>query len=562
MRRPVDVSYWLDDRPPLAVMLSSGIQQAAIIVVLVYPAIILGREMALPPAGAAALVSMSLVVAAASTVLQSLGRFGIGAGYLAPACSSVIFIAPCVLAARTGGAPLVAGMSIAAGLATVLLARLLPRLRALLPPEVAGTVAIIVGIAVALTGVRMLARTPDANAVVATAVTLCVAVGLSVWGKGMLRWTSVLSALCAGTLAAQPLGLLHWPESLDLGALPLLGLPSPPLDGLAFDPALLPAFLVVALAAALKTIGLVTTLQKMNDADWVRPDPRSIAGGVTAEGLTTVLSGLLGSIPPQSLGITNITIQAATGVTSRRIAYATAGICLVLACFPRGAALLLLIPGPVLAGILLQAGGLMLVSGMQVATSRLLDARRSFAVGLALVAAIGVEVVPNAGGLVPDWLRPLMTATALGTLVAIGLNAVLRIGIRKQVTMTVPAGEIPHAALEDFVNRAGRAWGARPEVMARAADILAWSLDAVVGFRLAEGEATVTLGFDEFRVDLSLSYRGPPIDLAAAAPSPEELLSEDAAAARLAGHMIRRRADRASVRHRDGVTQVSVRLDH
>jgi xanthine permease XanP len=155
-----------------------------------------------------------------------------------------------------------------------------------------------------------------------------------------------------------------------------------------------------------------------------------------------------------------------------------------------------------------------------------------------------------------------MTATALGTLLALLLNAVLRIGIRKQVTMTVPPGEVPHVQLADFITRAGRSWGARPDVIARTAELSAWCVDAIVGHRLAEGEVTVALGFDELRIDLQISYRGPPLDLAATPPTAEELLADDGGAAKLAGYMIGRRATRARIRQRDGTTQLSVVIDH
>ena len=57
--------------------------------------------------------------------------------------------------------------------------------------------------------------------------------------------------------------------------------------------------------------------------------------------------------------------------------------------------------------MLLQTGGLMLVNGMQVATSRMLDTRKSSR-SASPGPAIGVEAVPGVGRLVPDGLRPLM----------------------------------------------------------------------------------------------------------------------------------------------------------
>ena len=72
-------------------------------------------------------------------------------------------------------------------------------------------------------------------------------------------------------------------------------------------------------------------------------------------------------------------------------------------------------------------------------------------------------------------------------------------------------------------------------MIARTADLTAWCVDAIVGHGLAEGEVTVTLGFDEFRIDLGIAYRGRPLELVAAAPSADELLDDEDGAAKLAG---------------------------
>jgi NCS2 family nucleobase:cation symporter-2 len=456
-------------------------------------------------------------------------------------------------------------MTIFAGVVSALLARILYRIRSLLPPEVAGTVALITGLVVGLAGLRSLLVTPDGtpptpSAFAVAALTLAVSGGLSVWARGMLRFACVAIGMAAGCLLAWPLGLLHGDPAFDLASVPLVGLPSVSQAGWAFDPALVPVFAVAALAHVMKDIGMVTTLQKINDADWVRPDPRSIAGGVTGGGLALLLSGLLGA-HGTTLSATNVAIQQASGITSRVVAFGTAGICLLLACFPRAAAMLSQVPAPVVAGVLIHAGALMLMNGMALATSRMLDARRNFVIGIAVLAALASEAVPQLAGSSPAWLRPLLSATALGALTALGLNALLRIGIRREVSMAVPAAAIPEAAVADFATRAGAAWGARPAVVARTSELVSWCLDAIIQSGLAQGEVTVTLRFDEFRLDVLIRYHGLPIELRDHPPPPEALLEDDGAAL-LAGHMIRRRADRAAVRHRGGVTELRLAVDH
>jgi NCS2 family nucleobase:cation symporter-2 len=564
MRKPPDLTYGLDELPAPPVLISAALQQTAIIVVFVYPAIVLAQAAGASPTQAASMLSLAFLACGASALVQSAGRFGIGAGYLAPATGSAAFLAPSLIAMQMGGLALAAGMTIAGGAAMLLFARALQRARAFFPPEIAGAVVLIIGIAVTLAGVRTLLvapgqQPPSGAALGVAAVTLAIAVGLSVWGGGALRGACVLVALLAGTAMGASLGLLPL-DGADLAAVPLVGLPDAGHFGWRFDLALLPLFLVAALANSLKTVGLVTTLQKLNDADWVRPEPRSIAGGVAGDGAVTVLAGLLCTAAP-NVSATNVTIQAASGVTSRSIGYATAAFCVVLACFPRLSALLAQVPGPVIAAVLLHAGGLMLVNGMQLATSRMLDARKSFVVGFALVTTLAVEAIPDLAVWVPPEFRPYMSGTTLGTVVAIGLNAILRIGIRREMQIVLPARDVPHRELADFVERAGAAWGARRDVLTRVEEQIVWCVDSIAGFGLAQGDVRVRIGFDELRIDATIAYRGPPLELAQVAPTAEEMLTE-AGAAKLAGHMILKRATRASLRSRDGETELRLIFDH
>jgi hypothetical protein len=79
---------------------------------------------------------------------------------------------------------------------------------------------------------------------------------------------------------------------------------------------------------------------------------------------------------------------------------------------------------------------------------------------------------------------------------------------------------------------------------------------------VAEGEVTVTLGFGEFRIDLGIAYQVRPLELVETARGVNELLDDEAAAAKLAGHMIRCRATLASVRMRGDTTRLAIVIDH
>src|SRR6185312_11750142 len=98
---------------------------------------------------------------------------------------------PSMVAATLGGLPLVFAMTIVAGVVEMAVSRVLTKLRAILPPEVAGTVVFLVGMSIVVVGVRNLAdpmhgEPPSANHWYVAAVTFVVMVGLSIWGNQTL----------------------------------------------------------------------------------------------------------------------------------------------------------------------------------------------------------------------------------------------------------------------------------------------------------------------------------------------------------------------------------------
>jgi NCS2 family nucleobase:cation symporter-2 len=251
----------------------------------------------------------------------------------------------------------------------------------------------------------------------------------------------------------------------------------------------------------------------------------------------------------------------ATGVTSRIIAFATGGLCLVLACFPGAAAAAAQMPGAVIAATLIYSGALMMANGIELAAARMMDTRRSLAIGLALSAALAVEAVPRLVEWLPEGLRPLMTATGFGTLAAIGLNALLHLGSRKRVTLTVAGSQVSSAEVDDFVTGAGAAWGARREVIARLSHLAASCMDAIAISDVARGDVSISIAHDETTIDLRIAYDGAPLILADRPPTPDEMIDDDDAPARLAGHIVRRLSDRLRLREKSGTVELLLTLE-
>ena len=259
-----------------------------------------------------------------------------------------------------------------------------------------------------------------------------------------------------------------------------------------------------------------------------------------------------------SLGLTT-----ATGVSSRRVALAIGGIFALLAFLPNVAMTVALIPRPVIGAALVFTAAFILVSGLEVITSRMLDARRALVIGVSLVAAVSIDVFPAFFAGLPTGLRPFFNnALAFGTLVALVLNAVFRIGVRRRQRMAVDPARIDADAVHDFMGAQGAAWGARRDVIDRASFNLTQSIETIVDSCAPEGPLEVEASFDEFNIDLRVSYTGAPLELPDRRPSNEEIMASEDGQRKLAGFMLRRYADRVNAGHKAGRSTILFHFDH
>ena len=303
--RPSDLIYWLDDNPPLARRLMLAFQHVAVICpYLVFLTLIMREAHASVPVATSA-VSLAMLGIALMTVLQA-QRFGwIGSGFLAPPVVSAIYFAPAVSAAHRGGIAAVFGMIVLAGLAEALFAWILPYARKIFSPVVSGLIVMAVAAELGLIGIRAFlgitaehqiaaAAANISTPTVATAcLTLMVMLIFGVWGRGLARLLCGLVGLVVGVLIAIPLGLFVHKDLLEMATTPLLALPDPRILSYRLVPDLVIPFVIAALASGLRTIGVITTVERINDASWTRPDLANVRAGVMADGIGCALGGLL-----------------------------------------------------------------------------------------------------------------------------------------------------------------------------------------------------------------------------------------------------------------------------
>lgn len=468
--RPGNLLYDVDEWPPPARLLLLGVQYAifdAIYLVLV--AIILGHTHASAAVRVNAM-GIACVAAAIALLLQVLPRGPVGSGYLAPPVFSATYLGPSVLAAGLGGIPLVCGMTLFAGLVEVLIGVAFRRLRIIMTPVLSGLTVFVVGLQLGIVGIGetldvVHERLPGYPLHVAVAFgTLAIAVALSIWGRGTWRLIGTMVGLAAGMIGATAIGLLAPAPLAAVGHSGWLALPHP-IGSLTFNFALAPAFIAAAVAAAMRTSGVVTTCQRLNDAAWKRPDLGNIRKGVLADGLGTLISGALGA-PGMSTAPSLVGVSSVTGATSRAIGFAAATLLLIVALSPKLASLVLVVPHEVAGALLVYTSSFMIAGGMGIMLSRGSDTRTVYVIGIATLLALSHKIYPTYYKDLPQALHSISgSSLALGLAAAIILTLLFRIGAGQGVRIPFgrEASESAEAAI-DAVRRKGEGWKIEAEI--------------------------------------------------------------------------------------------------
>ena len=565
-RKPASLQYGVDDIPPVSVIIVNAFQYVAVLSgFLVFP-LIMTREAHVAPEIADSVLSWSMIILAIGTTLQALPKGMVGSGYLAPSVMTAVYVSPSLEAVRLGGLALMGGMTIFGGAVEAALSRSMHRLRSLLPPELAGVVILLVAIGNGMVGYRYLlspgTEQADLRHWTVAMITLVVTVALNVWGKGIVRASCALLGMIVGYAAAAVAGLLPHDELVQLTHMAPVQLPRVDYFAWSFDAVLIAPFLIAALANTLKAAALLTAAEKFADADWVRPNLEKIGGGVLADGITTALSGAF-CVFGVNVSASSVGLSEATGVASRVVAYAISAIFVVMAFIPSLMRFFTLMPPAVIGATFIFTSCAIIKGGIETIASRILDARRTLVVGLALMTGLAVEAFPRFFHAAPPSIEPLIgSPLVLGTFVGFGLNAVFRIGTRRRAVLSIDPQAIDFDAIHSFMEGRGGLWGARRDVIARASYAAQQLIEVIADNCEPRGPIMLSGSFNEFDLVLEARYTGNLLELPERRPTHDEIRDHEDGVRLLAGFLLRHNADRSSASRRGDDCIVRFQFHH
>ena len=266
-----NIRFEPEEHPPHSVALGAGFQAAVVVLApVVLSAVIIARAAGQPAGYLTWVAFAALLISGATTVLQAVRVGRIGAGHVLIMGTSGAFIAVCITALVKGGPSLMASLIVVSALFQFLLAARLSLVRRIITPVVSGTVIMLIAVTVMPVVFDLLAKvpegTPSSAAPAAAAATLAALVALALRAPVAWRLWAPLIAIAVGCAVSAPFGLYDIQPVFEAAWIGLPRYSWPGLD-LSFGAefwALLPAFVVVTLVAAIETIGDGVAIQRVS----------------------------------------------------------------------------------------------------------------------------------------------------------------------------------------------------------------------------------------------------------------------------------------------------------
>ena len=440
--RPSSAPHPVDQVPPFGKLTILGIQHVlAFYAGAVVVPLVIASGLGLDNHTLVHLINADLLTCGIATIIQSagIGRF---IGVKLPLIQGVTFTAVSPLIAigaaatppgadPTTGLATMYGSIIAVGLIVFLVAPFFAKLLRFFPPIVTGTLLTVMGTTLLSVSAGDIVAwadkaTDDAAKAAATYEALGFAFGtiaiiviIQRLFKGFMGTLSVLLALLIMTAVAFALGKTDFSG---VGEATWLGITTPFYFGIPkFSVTAIVAMIIVMAVTAVETTGDVFATGEVVGK---RIAPRDIANALRADGLSTLLGGVLNSFPYTCFA-QNVGLVRLTRVSSRWVVTAAGVFMIVLGLLPKAAAFVAAIPPPVIGGASLAMFANVAVVGIQTLSKvDLRDNRNavivSTSIALALLVTFRRDDIVNA---MPSWLQIIFgSGVTIGSLTAIVLN--------------------------------------------------------------------------------------------------------------------------------------------
>lgn len=423
----IELLYGIDGRPNLGTQILLGFQNifAAFGGIIVVPMVI-SSALGFDAKTATAIMSATILASGIATIIQSRGIGRVGSRVACIMGTDFTFVSPSITVGTVAGLPGIIGATILGAFLEVILSYFIKPLMKFFPPLVTGTVVCLIGLTLlpvsmdwAAGGVGAADYGSLRNVSIAMTV-MIITLLLNRYGKGLLSSASILIGMVIGYIICIPLGMIDFGIVKEVS---WVSLPNIFEYGVTFDWKLLLPFIPAYFVTTIETVGCLTAICEVSG---VKPDEKRIGPGVLADGVGSMIAGAVGSFPNTSFS-QNVGLIPLTKVASKYVAVVAGVILIILGFFPKFAALINIIPQPVLGGVGIVMFGTVAASGIKTLSRVKINNRNLLIIATSIGLGLGITFRPEFISQLPEALKMIFASgISTGTIVALVLNAILK----------------------------------------------------------------------------------------------------------------------------------------
>ena len=422
-----NLKYGVDDNPNLGTKLLLGLQHifAAFGGIIVVP-LVISSALGFDSAMSMTVISASIMAAGIATVIQAKGVGRIGSRVACIMGTDFTFVSPALSVGSALGLPGIIGATILGAFFEIILSYFIKPLMKLFPPIVTGTVVCLIGLTLIPVSMDWAAGGSGAadygsliNVSIAMSV-MIITLLLNRYGKGILSTASILIGMLIGYIICIPLGKIDFSP---IAQASFISVPQIFQYGVTINLEALIAFLPAYFVTTIETVGCLKAVGEVSN---VEMDDKKIGSGVLADGVGSIIGGVVGSFPNTSFS-QNVGLIPLTKVASKHVAIMAGLLLILLGLFPKLAAVINSIPSPVLGGAGIVMFGTVAASGIKTLSSVEINDRNLLIIATSIGLGLGVTFRPDFLAQLPGGLQMIFSSgISTGTIVALILNIVLR----------------------------------------------------------------------------------------------------------------------------------------
>ena len=423
----IGLIYEVNDNPSIGKKFLFGLQHifAAFSGIVVVPLVISG-SLGFDSKMTTSLISASILAAGIATIIHARGIGRVGSRVACIMGTDFTFVSPAISVGSTLGMPGIVGATILGSFFEIILSFFIKPLMKLFPPLVTGTVVCLIGLTLLPVSIDWAAGGSGAldygsllNVSIAMLV-MIVTLILNRYGKGLVSSASILIGMLVGYLVCIPLGMVDFTPVAEAS---WFAMPNILEYGVVFDWKAVLAFIPAYFVTTIETVGC---LKAVGETSQIEMDDKKIGSGILADGVGSIVGGLVGSFSNTSFS-QNVGLISLTKVASKHVAV-MAGILLVcLGLFPKLAGVINGIPQPVLGGVGLVMFGMVAAAGIKTLSRVELTDRNLLIIATSMALGLGVTFRPDFIGQLPEALQMIFSSgISTGTIVALILNLLLK----------------------------------------------------------------------------------------------------------------------------------------